>query len=98
MAVFGGWLEQLLGESTGKLGKGIVPLDAEPLGPPAVYGSDRVFAYLRLAADRDGEQERAVFALETAGHPVVRITVADVMQLGQEFLRWEMSTVTACSV
>jgi transaldolase / glucose-6-phosphate isomerase len=98
IADFGAWLEQLLAESTGKLGKGIVPVDAEPLGPPAVYGNDRVFAYLRLAADEDGEQGRAVAALEAAGHPVVRITVSDKMQLGQEFFRWEMATAVASSV
>jgi transaldolase / glucose-6-phosphate isomerase len=95
---FGAWLEQLLAESTGKLGKGIVPVDGEPPGAPAVYGNDRLFAYLRLAADQDGEQERAVAALETAGHPVVRIVVHDRMQLGQEFFRWEMATAVAGSV
>ncbi|HMD66986.1 MAG TPA: bifunctional transaldolase/phosoglucose isomerase [Stellaceae bacterium] len=95
---FGAWLEQLLAESTGKLGKGIVPVDSEPLGTPSVYGSDRVFAYLRLAGDQDGEQERAVAALEAAGHPVVRITVNDRMQLGQEFFRWEMATAVAGSI
>jgi transaldolase/glucose-6-phosphate isomerase len=98
IADFGAWLEQLLAESTGKLGKGIVPVDAEPVGPPAVYGNDRVFAYLRLAADQDSEQDRAVAALEAAGHPVVRITVSDTMQLGQEFFRWEMATAVAGSV
>src|SRR5215467_1712211 len=98
IADFGAWLEQLLAESTGKLGKGIVPVDAEPLGPPAVYGNDRVFAYLRLAGDQDAEQERAVAALEGAGHPVVRITVSEVMQLGQEFFRWEMATAVAGSI
>jgi transaldolase/glucose-6-phosphate isomerase len=98
IADFGAWLEQLLAESTGKLGKGIVPFDAEPLGAPAVYGADRVFAYLRLAADQDQEQERAVAALEAAGQPVVRITVSDVMQLGQEFFRWEMATAVAGSI
>ena len=98
IADFGAWLEQLLAESTGKLGKGIVPLDAEPLGTPAVYGNDRVFAYLRLAADRDDDQERAVAALEAAGQPVVRITVSDPMQLGQEFFRWEMATAVAGSI
>jgi transaldolase / glucose-6-phosphate isomerase len=98
IADFGAWLEQLLAESTGKLGKGIVPVDAEPLGAPAVYGSDRLFAYLRLAADQDIEQQRAVAALEMAGHPVVRITVADAMQLGQEFFRWEMATAVAGSI
>ena len=98
IADFGAWLEQLLAESTGKLGKGIVPVDAEPLGPPSVYGDDRVFAYLRLAADEDGKQEQAIAALEEAGHPVVRITVSDTMQLGQEFFRWEMATAVAGSV
>jgi transaldolase/glucose-6-phosphate isomerase len=98
IADFGAWLEQLLAESTGKQGKGIVPVDAEPLGAPAVYGSDRVFAYLRLAADPDTEQERAVATLEAAGHPVVRITVSDAMQLGQEYFRWEMATAVAGSI
>ncbi len=98
IADFGAWLEQLLAESTGKLGKGIVPVDAEPLGAPAVYGGDRLFAYLRLAADHDPAQEQAVAALEAAGQPVVRITVADPMQLGQEFFRWEMATAVAGSI
>ncbi len=98
IADFGAWLEQLLAESTGKLGKGIVPVDAEPLGAPAVYGNDRVFAHLRLAADEDAEQERALAALEAAGHPVVRIVVTDPMQLGQEFFRWEMATAVAGSI
>jgi transaldolase / glucose-6-phosphate isomerase len=98
IADFGAWLEQLLAESTGKLGKGIVPVDAEPLGPPAVYGNDRLFAYLRLASDQDAAQEQAVAALEAAGHPVVRIIVTEAMQLGQEFFRWEMATAVAGSV
>src|SRR5437016_2039039 len=87
IADFGAWLEQLLAESTGKLGKGIVPVDSEPLGAPAVYGNDRIFAYLHLASDQDTEHERAIAALEAAGQPVVRITVSDVIQLGQEFFR-----------
>jgi transaldolase / glucose-6-phosphate isomerase len=98
IADFGAWLEQLLAESTGKLGKGIVPVDAEPLGAPTVYGGDRLFAYLRLAADHDPAQEQAVAALEAAGQPVVRITVAEPMQLGQEFFRWEMATAVAGSI
>ena len=98
IADFGAWLEQLLAESTGKLGKGIVPFDAEPLGAPSVYGNDRVFAYLRLVSDQDAEQERAIAALEAAGHPVVRIVVHDRMQLGQEFFRWEMATAVAGSI
>jgi len=98
IADFGAWLEQLLADSTGKLGKGIVPVDGEPLGAPAVYGNDRLFAYLCLAADRHEEQEWGVAALEAAGHPVVRITVHDRMQLGQEFFRWEMATAVAGSI
>jgi transaldolase/glucose-6-phosphate isomerase len=98
LADFGAWLEQLLAESTGKLGKGIVPVDGEPVGAPGVYGNDRLFAYLQLAGDQDAEQERAVAALEAAGSPVVRITVSDRMQLGQEFFRWEMATAVAGSI
>jgi len=98
IADFGAWLEQLLAESTGKLGKGIVPVDGEPVGAPAVYGNDRLFAYLRLTADQDADQERAVAALEAAGQPVVRIVVHDRMQLGQEFFRWEMATAVAGSI
>src|SRR5207245_10799126 len=88
----------LLAESTGKIGKGIVPVDAERVGSPAVYGSDRLFAYTRLASDPDSEQDKAVAALEAAGHPVVRIVVHDKMQLGQEFFRWEMATAVAGSI
>jgi transaldolase/glucose-6-phosphate isomerase len=98
LADFGAWLEQLLAESTGKNGKGIVPVDAEPLGSPAVYGDDRLFVHLRLAAEADTEQERAIAALEAAGQPVVRIVVTDPMQLGQEFFRWEMATAVAGSL
>jgi transaldolase/glucose-6-phosphate isomerase len=98
VAALGAWLEQLLAESTGKLGRGIIPLDGEPLGAPVVYGADRLFAYLRLASDQDPEHEQAVVALEQAGQPVVRITVADKLQLGQEFFRWEMATAVAGSI
>src|SRR5712691_3090917 len=98
VASLGAWLEQLLAESTGKLGRGIVPVDAEPVGAPAVYGADRVFAYLRLLSDQDGENEAAVAALEAAGQPVVRITFSEAMQLGQEFFRWEMATAVAGAI
>ena len=94
----GAWLEQLLAESTGKDGKGLVPIDNEPLGAPEVYGEDRVFVYLRLRAAAVGEQDEAIEAFQKAGHPVVRITVEDVMDLGQEFFRWEMATAVAGSV
>ena len=72
---FGAWLEQLLAESTGKDGKGLIPIDREPLGPPDVYGNDRMFVYLRLESAPDAAQDAAVEALERAGHPVVRIAL-----------------------
>ncbi len=98
IADFGAWLEQLLAESTGKIGKGIVPVDAEAVGPPTAYGNDRLFAYTRLASDPDTDQDKAVAALEAAGQPVVRIVVHDPIQLGQEFFRWEIATAVAGSV
>lgn len=91
----GAWLEQLVAESTGKNGKGIIPLAGEPLGAPAVYGPDRLFAYLRLSDYDDSTQEAGVAALEAAGHPVVRITLAGRGTLGQEFVRWEIATAIA---
>lgn len=94
----GPWLEQLIAESTGKEGKGIIPVEGEPLGEPHVYGHDRVFAYLRYADGADPAQDAGVEALQVAGHPVVRIDVTDVMNLGQEFFRWEVATATAGSL
>jgi transaldolase/glucose-6-phosphate isomerase len=98
IADFGAWLEQLLAESTGKHGKGLVPVDAEPLGEASAYGKDRVFAYLRLASKPDAKQDDAVRAIEAAGHPVVRIEVTDTYHIGQEFFRWEMATAVAGAV
>jgi transaldolase/glucose-6-phosphate isomerase len=94
----GAWLEQLIAESTGKIGKGIIPVDREALGAPEVYGKDRIFAYLRLAADSDSSQDAKVAALEKAGQPVVRIAVSDIYNLGQEFFRWEIATAVAGSI
>jgi len=94
----GAWLEQLIAESTGKIGKGIIPVDRERLAKPAIYGRDRVFAYLRLASKPNKAQDAAVAALEKAGHPVVRITVPNVYALGQEFFRWEIATAVAGSI
>jgi glucose-6-phosphate isomerase len=94
----GAWLEQLLAESTGKQGKGIIPVDREELGAPAVYGNDRVFAYLRLGSAADAQQDAQVAALERAGHPVVRIAVEEIDNLGQEFFRWEIATAVAGSI
>jgi transaldolase/glucose-6-phosphate isomerase len=98
IADFGAWLEQLLAESTGKQGKGLIPIDAEPLGPPEVYGKDRLFVYVRLSGKTDVTQDDAVIALANAGHPVVRITVTDRYQIGQEFFRWEFATAVAGSI
>jgi len=94
----GAWLEQLVAESTGKIGKGLIPVDREPLGAPSVYGSDRVFVYERLESSPDADQDRAVAALEAAGHPVVRLSVPDVYHLGAEFFRWEIATAVAGSI
>ncbi len=91
----GAWLEQLLAESTGKLGKGLIPVDREALGAPEVYGDDRVFVYVRLASAPDSSQDAAVDALERAGQAVIRIPMADIDALGQEFYRWEVATAAA---
>ena len=94
----GAWLEQLLAESTGKNGKGLIPVDRESLSSPETYGDDRVFVYLRLAGDPDASLDAPVDALEDAGQPVVRIFVTDVYNLGQEFFRWEIATAVAGSI
>ena len=94
----GAWLEQLLAESTGKIGKGIIPVDREKLAKPANYGNDRVFAYLRLASKPNKAQDAAVAALEKAGHPVVRISLPNIHAIGQEFFRWEIATAVAGSI
>ena len=94
----GAWLEQLIAESTGKEGKGLIPVDDEPLGVPQAYGDDRVFVYIRYADGAAPEQDATVDALQAAGHPVVRIDCTSLMNLGQEFFRWEMATATAGSI
>ncbi len=98
VADLGAWLEQLIAESTGKLGKGIIPVDREDIGAPEVYGNDRIFAYLRLETAPDAAQDAKVAALEKSGHPVIRIAVSDTYSLGQEFFRWEMATAVAGSI
>jgi len=94
----GAWLEQLIAESTGKNGRGIIPVDRERIARPSVYGKDRVFVYLRLASKPNKTQDKAVMALEKAGHPVVSISVDHVYTLGQEFFRWEIATAVAGSI
>ncbi|BCM84823.1 bifunctional transaldolase/phosoglucose isomerase [Methylobacterium indicum] len=95
---FGAWAEQLIAESTGKEGKGLIPIDNEPLAAPAAYGNDRVFVQLRLEGATDAGQDAAVTALEQAGHPVVRIDLASKAHLPQEFFRFEIATAVAGAV
>ena len=100
IASFGDWVEQLIAESTGKEGKGILPVVGEPLGPPEVYGNDRLFVYLRLdsgegSAGETRAQDAAVQAIEDAGHPVVRLRLRDRYDLGEQFFLWQMATAVA---
>jgi transaldolase / glucose-6-phosphate isomerase len=98
IAAYGLWVEQLIAESTGKESTGLVPVVDEPVGTPQNYGSDRTFAYLRLANGADPTQDKAVEALQKDGMPLVRISVADKIDLGEEFMRWEIATATAGSL
>jgi transaldolase/glucose-6-phosphate isomerase len=95
---FGAWVEQLVAESTGKHGKALIPLEGETLGAPAAYGADRVFIDLDLAGFADPDREAALAALSRAGHPVIRIAMANRINLGQEFFRFEIATAVAGSV
>ena len=94
----GAWLEQLLAESTGKIGKGIIPVDREELAAPEYYGNDRVFAYIHTDFAADAKTEAKLAALEKVGHPVVRISMSDIYDLGAEFFRWEIATAVAGSI
>ncbi|MCJ7532534.1 MAG: bifunctional transaldolase/phosoglucose isomerase [Anaerolineales bacterium] len=91
---FGAWLEQLVAESSGKQGKGIVPVDGEPLMMERLYGNDRLFVYLR----RNGYYDAEMATMMQAGHPALVITIPDVYDLGAEFYRWEVATAVACAV
>lgn len=95
ISAFGYWLEQLIAESTGKEGKGILPVEGEALGDPSVYGNDRVFVYLRTETGYDPGQDEAVKQLEMAGQPVVLLHLSDTYDLGAEFFRWEFATAIA---
>jgi transaldolase/glucose-6-phosphate isomerase len=95
---FGSWLEQLLAESTGKLGKGIVPVDLEPLGAPEDYGDDRLFVHLHLEGDAMSADHAKLDALKAAGQPIVTITLAKTEDIGQEFVRWEVAVAVAGAV
>jgi transaldolase/glucose-6-phosphate isomerase len=94
----GAWLEQLLAESTGKVGKGIIPVDREELAGPEAYGHDHLFACVHTDHGTDVTQDAKLTALEEAGHAVVRISMADTYDLGAEFFRWEIATAVAGSI
>ena len=94
----GAWLEQLIAESTGKLGKGITPVDREVIGAPQVYGKDRIFAYVKLASSADKSQDKLVAALEAAGNPVVHFEISDLYEIFGQFFTWEVATAVAGSV
>ncbi|GIK40134.1 MAG: glucose-6-phosphate isomerase [Chloroflexota bacterium] len=95
IAAFGVWAEQLIAESTGKHGSGILPVADEAIAEPLHYDNDRLFVYLRLAGDDNVELEGKINVLEAAGHPVIRIYMDELEDLGQEFFRWEMATAAA---
>ncbi len=94
----GAWLEQLIAESTGKQGKGITPVDREAIAAPEAYGSDRVFAYIRLAGTAEASLDAKVAAIEAAGHPVVHFELADRYEIFGQFFTWEIATAVAGSV
>lgn len=95
---FGDWVEQLLAESTGKAGSGLIPIVGEALAAPEVYGNDRVFVAVRTSAQKTAAVAEQLQGLEAAGHPVVRIVIRDALDLGAEFLRWELATAIASAV
>ena len=94
----GGWVEQLLTASLGKSGRGLLVIDGEPVGAPGVYGSDRLFVYLRLESAPDAGQDAAVTALQGAGQPVVRIAINEPYDIGAEFFRWQFAAAVAGAV
>jgi transaldolase/glucose-6-phosphate isomerase len=98
LADFGAWAEQLLAESTGKLGKGLIPVDGEPLGKPEVYGRDRFFIDLRTNGETDKDRDATLDALEKAGHPIARIVAHSIEHIGQEFFRFEIATAVAGAI
>ena len=98
IASLGMWLEQLLAESTGKEGTGLLPVAGEPLGEPGVYGQDRIFIYIRIKDTVDDALERGVSALRKAGQPIITIHLDNLLDLGQEFFRWEIATATAGAI
>jgi transaldolase/glucose-6-phosphate isomerase len=98
LAILGTWLEQLIAESTGKEGMGLLPVAGEPLGPPEAYGEDRVFVSIAIAGEAEATTRDRLAVLSRAGHPVIEIELGDRLDLGAEFLRWEIATAAAGAV
>ncbi|MDY6892425.1 MAG: bifunctional transaldolase/phosoglucose isomerase [Chloroflexota bacterium] len=98
MSGFGLWVEQLIAESTGKEGKGVIPVDGEPLVEPLNYGDDRLFVYVRLDGDDNGATDAAVEGIKAAGQPVLVLEMRDRYDLGAEFFRWEFATAVAGAI
>jgi transaldolase/glucose-6-phosphate isomerase len=98
LADLGLWLEQLIAESTGKEGKGILPVASEPLGDVSIYGSDRVFVYMGYQDQADAANTDKLRQLQQAGHPIITILMQDALDLGAEFYRWEVATAVASAV
>jgi transaldolase/glucose-6-phosphate isomerase len=94
LAAFAMWIEQIIAESSGKDGKGILPVPLEPIGEPGVYGDDRIFVYLR----QTGELDESLKALRDAGHPVIEFPIPDLYEVAAEMYRWEIATAVACSI
>jgi len=94
LSAFAGWIEQIIAESSGKNGKGILPVPLEPLGNVSDYGKDRLFVYLR----QTGEHDEAMSSLKKAGHPVLQFPISTFYDIGAEMFRWEIATVIACSI
>jgi len=94
LSAFAGWIEQIVAESSGKNGKGILPVPLEPIGDPGDYGDDRLFVYLRQTGELDNE----ITALKRAGHPVIESPISNLYDVGAEMYRWEIATAVACSI
>lgn len=94
LSPFANWIEQIIAESSGKNGKGILPVPLEPIGNPDMYDDDRIFVYLR----QTGEHDESMTALKSAGHPVINFPLSTFYDIGAEIFCWEIATVTACSI
>ncbi len=94
LSSFASWIEQVIAESSGKHGKGILPVPMEPIGDESVYGNDRLFVYLR----QTGELDASLKVLRDAGHPIIEFSIPDSYSLAAEFFRWEIATSVACHI